>query len=298
MELIQTIRLSRLSNGAYIDLHVRAYELLDEAAFTHPALETLKESYGERLDAIKRVMERRPGSPLTPEVAAAAESRVSTLRTLFMMVKIAADSPDPAVCEAGERLSALMHGYRKALRSRYAEQTGQIRALLELLSRGEAPAWVETIEAEALVSRLEADNEAFFEEYGRRLEERANRPARGISTPDQRRLIDADFRGIVGVVNSMVVAQATGINTGFDPVRLADFVLKMNALLTQYRWVIAHGPRRHPRGLDRQMQARLEAIAAAEAEIVRLRAEYDALAARKEIAEASEAPKRRRKHRG
>lgn len=272
MKTIGLIKLSRLHLASHVDFHQSVAAAATEAGFANAAWTALLGAYTTQLETLAEVVRRQRASVWTADVQAADHMRDSTMGQLFLTIGAAAKSTLPDEHTAGVKLQTIVHPYHNDTRDQLTDQTERVRELVAELREGEAAEWVARLGLDAVVARLDAQNTEFGRLYAKRAEERRTQPGAGVDAREQRRVVDGLYRQIAGVANSVSVAGSVGSATEFDPVRLGGFIDRVNALVGQYRLVVANQAKHRTIDIDKairraagRMAMHRDAYAAAEA---------------------------------
>lgn len=276
-----------------LDFHRYQREAMHVANFENPAAKADTLEYAKEIDLLDDTVRRKRRSSYTAEIQVADRQRDLAFRKLSTVVDIAAQSVDPVEREAGRKLGDIIAAYKADAGSRYTDQTEQMRGLIRGLGEDEPFGWLQTLKATVLATDLEAKNNLFAELFRKRMDEVANRPAAGLNTTEQRKVVNAVWKRIADRANSAAVMNETGVSTGYDPVKLDTFIDKANATIAQFKLILANMGRKQTEeeSIDEMITAKSRELVAAQHAAAKAQVERDVWEARQQ-AEAEAAAER------
>lgn len=245
MKKINSFAVSQLHVASHVDFHKAVIMAMITASFSQTAWRELREAYNQAVTVLQEVVRRQQSSALTAKIREADARRDNAMRQLFKIIDAAALSFDENQREAGRVLKQVVKKYRRDVYDQYTDQTEQIYGLIRDLSTQEISEYVNAAKAGPIIQPLRTANNEFVELYEQRAVEQEQRPGHGIDTVAQRRVVDGYYRQMCELVNGLSAVSAVDAETGFDPTRLATLIETVNALVAQYKRVIAHQGKRH-----------------------------------------------------
>lgn len=241
MEKINTLNVSRLRTAGHLGYHKAAYQEFRVAGLTtNTGYTALVAQYVAAISTEEEVVRRQQALLLTADVTEADAARDSTLRQLVTLVDSAQYSTLAAEKQAADKLAIVIKPYRKDYKDNMAEETEDLRGLLAILGQDDMAGYIDQLTLGPVMQRLRQQNNAFDTLYRQRAQERVTTRGTGISTKDQRKVVDDLYRQLVDMVNAIVGTAALGIETGFDATLLGTLTSNVNGVIEQYKLVIAN----------------------------------------------------------
>lgn len=286
MKTIGTFALTHLHLASNLDFHTSVYDATMVTLFTQAEWKSLREEYQKQIEVLRAVVRRQAASILTPQIREADRVRDNTMNQLFLAFRSAAKSNDPEIQQIGKDLLTLVKPYRKDPHDQLTDQSQQINGMLNQILIGQPAEWLATINAKTVAQRLGSENNRFLTLYRERALEQEQRPANGIDSREQRRVTDTLYHAIVQLANSLSVAAASGVDTGYDPVKLDLFIETVNGLIVQYKHVIANQGKTRTPDIDHEIADSARRLAVLHDDEIHEEQHLEALEADKEAAAA------------
>jgi len=241
MQKINTLQITQLRTAGHLGYHKAArVEFAVQGLTTNTGYTDMVAQYTAAITLEDEVVRRQQAMLLTQDVNEADARRDNTLRQLVTMVDSARYSTLPEEKRAADKLEVVIRPYRKDYKDNMAEETEDLRGLLAALSTDEMVAYADTLNLGPVIQRLRKENNDFDTLYRQRSADRVTTRGTGISTTDQRKVVDGIYRSLVELINSIAATAALGIETGFDPAKLSTLILNINGLVEQYKLVLAN----------------------------------------------------------
>ncbi|MDL2303746.1 DUF6261 family protein [Bacteroides sp. OttesenSCG-928-D19] len=241
MEIIKNFNKTKLHVDSHAEFNLSVLKVLKEAVFTNAEMVALIGLYENSIELEANIIARPRASIYTPPVQNNDESRGAMLRQVISTIKYARKSTIPAMREAGENLWIMVKPYRNIYTKPMTDETEAIRHLLKVLgSSDEVIDWIDALSLPVIVQEMRKINNKFSEKYNERSVERGSLAGKGITTSEQRKVVDNIYMQIVNLLNSVVVATRSGIDTGFPQEILNTVTLDINSYINQYKLVLSN----------------------------------------------------------
>lgn len=261
MKAVKTFGLTKLQVANHLAFHHDAFVAFHAEMFANQPWNALLIVYRDELNVYDEVVKRQRASVYTADVHEADRVRDEAMHYFFAIVDNATRSNKAEVREAGAKLKVVVKPYRKDHRGKMAAQTEQVFGMIRDLQEEDNYERVGTIGAADAVGRVRTTNLEFQELYRQRYEERENQAWLGIDTRVQRRAVDSAYRALTDVLNSMSTADVLGVDSGFDPPKLATVIVQINAVVSQFRLNLANQSKRRKPTTEEELRDEARHIA-------------------------------------
>lgn len=292
---VKSLGLARLHAASHVEFMQSAYQLTyTDPPLAIPALGELLPQWLAEITVENDLIRRQRASAYTPVVKEADKERDSVMYELFYSVEAGLKSTDAAKKQAAQSLEIIIRPYRKDAYDQMTDQTQDIDGMVAALGADSAAGLVDALTLGPILQRLRQANNRFKTAYASRVAETETRAAvSSVKTPEQRRIVDAQYRQATDLLEAGSLMLATADRT---PVEKA--ISALNALIDQYKLVIANQAK--TRSNDDKIDTRVDKLRlqAAEADVKKQRLEEKAARAAEKAAEklrlAEEAAKKRK----
>ncbi|MDH6304810.1 hypothetical protein M2459_001546 [Parabacteroides sp. PF5-5] len=240
MEKIKSISKSRLHVDSHAEFNENVYLAVKEAAFTNVEMAALLPLYLESITLEKQIISRPRASIYTQDVQGSDSIRGGLLKQLIGTINSARKGNIPAMKDAAEKLWIIVKPFRKVYTNFMTDETDQINNLVKLILADECEEWLRALYLETVVLKLKHENIAFRKKYTTRAIERGTLPGNGITTIEQRKVVDKLYTQIIDLLNSVVVSARAKIETGFPEEKMDTVTVAINSYIDQYKLIIAN----------------------------------------------------------
>lgn len=240
MEYIKSFGRSQLHVDSHAEFNLSVYMTVASAVFTNTDMAALLPVYKEAIDLERQIIARPRASTYTQTVAEEDNTRGGMLKQLVNTIVAARMGNMPNIKEAADNLWIVVKPYRNAYATFMADETDKIANLLSELGKDMYADWIDVLSLAGVVQKLRQENNKFRETYNKRATERGLLPGKGITTREQRKVVDGLYNKVVHLLNSAVDFTRSSIDTGFDAEKLATTTLSINSFIDQYKLILAN----------------------------------------------------------
>lgn len=229
---IKTLATTQMTLAAHAQFHLSVNEAIIVGGAEKLHLAALAAPYAAAARAEADVVNRPTAYSETPEMQAKDHERDQALSLLFNLTDAFAKSPAPADLAPARRITALLAPYRSIQTHEYQRETTEIDGLIVALSEAAADD-LKALALSAPLSMLEDLNAEFRSLTNTRVAEIATRaPLTEANTRELRANSDDLYHQVVDTVNAFAIAAPAP--------EIADFINTINALVSQYKLIIAN----------------------------------------------------------
>lgn len=227
MDVIHSISLSRLNQGAHYNYHFQLLGILEKNEY-------IKEKFAQRLDHYKKAVQREDLTMISPRkslVSGKIEEADKKRLRLFNAFKKAVDAfavhPDGETVQAYRRMHNFVKGHHISRNSSVDTRTGwfiNLTSDLESLHSAD----VARLNVGWIVNEMKVANLELIENVGLRNEEESKKlPGQAKSA---RRLTDRAYGSLISFVNAHLI-----LDDGRESTRYASTVERINAHILRYK---------------------------------------------------------------
>lgn len=236
MAQIKKFPKSNLLVGSHYEFHAATVEMIKKATTTALHIIGKLAEYENAVVLQQKIINRNQQLAKTEDLAELDRKRDMQLGRLFTAIDMYARSLDYNESRKGKELRRVVKPYRGLATNERNKETAEIEGLLRDLAKpGDTAIAVAALQLEPVIQRVKDANDQFIALMNVRImleAEAHDDQLNGITTESQRKVIDAIYDKIVLTVNAFAIAEPTPV--------INTFVAEQNALVDEYRRVIAH----------------------------------------------------------
>lgn len=239
---INNFKITRLVLGSHLGFHKEVSRIIADFDPSALHLEALVEEYAEAVAKEMTVVVRPTAFAETPQLVAVDRLRDKAVSQLFNLVLVFLKSPLPTEVSAAQRLHAIIASSHGIQAHEYMSKTMEIGVLLTAL-RAASPDDIRMMALSSAIEQMRTHNDAFnlliegrIKGIGVRL------PIMNVNTLELRHATDTAYRKIVESVNAYSIVMPSP--------EIERFAVNINAIIIQYRSVVAHQGMRKKRSTE------------------------------------------------